>query len=179
MVKCLTGAKFTMDAEVLSWTAYTGTETPTSEDTLPAGNWTTYQDPITLEIRNEWRPTVVVADNPLTTTVVETKPVTIRCLARGVVSSGIQSGGNTEDFGNWYKNIEIVQMWVPANYNITKRDRITNIRERKGGKIVWTDDEYNGVGGVRPTVFNVTGVTPLFDPFNRHTQNLLFLEKTD
>jgi hypothetical protein len=175
MVRCLTSAKFTMDAEVLTWTGWTGADPAPPQDST-AGEWATYQDPITLEVRNVWRPTIVVPDNP-NTPEVEQKVKTIECLARGIVSSGIRTSGTTEAFGEWYRNVDLIQMWIPAKYVITKRDRVTNIREKRNGKIIWIDEEYMGTDGPRPTIFNVTGVTPLLDPFNRHTQNLVFLER--
>lgn len=172
MVKCLTGARFTMDAEVLRWSEIT----TGGDDDVTQGDWGTYQDPITGEILNDWVPGV--PDNPATTTVVETRTLrTISCVARGIVDGGIRVAGTTERFGDTYENIDFVKMWVPASVRLSKRDRITNIRAKKGGRVIWVDEEYDD--GSRPTVFNVNGVTPLFDAFNNHVENFVLLEKVD
>jgi len=172
VVRCLTGIKFTMNAEVLR---PVGVTSGGPLDTT-GGTWQTSQDPITLEVRYDWVPSPSVPDNPLTPSN-EFVPETIDCLARGVQSSGVALTGTGERFGEYYQNIDYVRMWVPASVLITKRDRVTNIREKRGGKVVWLDEEFEG--GTRATVFNVSGVTPLFDPFNKHTQNLVYLERAD
>jgi len=94
-------------------------------------------------------------------------------MARGILNGGVFGRGNSQVFGDMYSNVEYVHMWVPANVKLSKRDRITNIRAANG-EVVWTDDEYNN----RPTVFNVIGVTPLFEgPFNVHIHNFVELER--
>lgn len=173
MVRCLTGIKFTMNAEVLKPVGITEGD-PVLDST--AGMWQTTQDPITLEVRYEWVPNTATPDNP-DTVPNEFVPETIDCLARGVMSSGVALTGTGERFGEFYQSLEYVRLWVPASVIITKRDRVTNIREKRGGKVVWVDEEFGG--GTRATVFNVTGSTPLFDPFNKHTQNLVYLERAD
>jgi hypothetical protein len=143
------------------------------DTTNDTGSWESYQDPITGAILNRWVPTDSQSV-PLPSG--STSPArTIDCLARGVSGSGIQTTGSDEQFGELYKNIEVVQLWVPAKVHLSKRDRVTNIRAKKGGAVVWIDEEYDN----RPTVFNVSGVVPQFGPFNEHTHNLVFLEKVD
>ena len=171
-MRCLTTARYTMDAELLHWT---GIQDGTTTD-VSSGHWETYQDPITGEIRNKWIP--APADDPATPDV-ETTVKTFPCIARGIVDGGIRAMSNTEVFGSDYENIEVIKMWTPASVRITKNDRITNIRAKKGGDVIWVDEEYTGATD-RPTVFNVMGVTPLFDgPFNRHVENYIILEKVD
>lgn len=172
MVRCLTGARFTMNAEVLRQVG----DNPANFDEDPdndTGTWESYQDPITGAILNRWVPTDP-QNEPLPSS--PSGPVrTIDCLARGVTGSGIQAKGSDEQFGETYRNIEVVQMWVPASVRLSKRDRVTNIRSKKGGAVVWMDEEY----GDRPTVFDVDGIVPQFDPFNNHTHNLVFLTKVN
>lgn len=174
-MRCLTGARFTMNAEVLRWTGITEGTT----DDVSGGTWETHQDPITGEVRNEWVPGEV--DDPTTTEDESATPFTIDCVARGVVDGGIRVAGTTERFGDSYENIDHIKMWVPAKVRLTKRDRITNIREKKNGEIVWLDEEYpaDEQGNLRPTIFNVNGVTPLFDAFNKHVENFVLLEKAE
>lgn len=162
-MKCLTGARFTMQADILR------PEFETSDTESPVeGEWGTYQDPITGAILRKWVPGVEA--NPVTNTPSATLR-TIDCLARGIVDGGIRVAGTTERFGDTYQNIDYVKMWVPAKIKLTKRDRITNIR--KGSTVMWKDEESDGGA----TVFNVNGVTPLFDAFNKHTEDFVLLEK--
>ncbi len=70
-------------------------------------------------------------------------------------------------------------MWVPPKTRITKNDRVTNI-SAANGTIVWRDEEYYDPNNLTPpkaTVFNVNGVTPLFDAFNNHNQYFVSLER--
>lgn len=173
-MRCLTGARFSMEAELLRQVNTTSRE-PNVIDSSD-GVWVESQNPITGEIHNEWKPVVITPDNP-STDFDETTVVTIPCMVRGIVSGGVRMGGTTEVFGDVYDNIDIVKMWVPAWVNIHKRDQITNIRETKGGKILWKDEEYGD--GTRATVFNVNGVIPILDGFNRHSENFLALEKAE
>jgi hypothetical protein len=158
---CLTGARFTMQADVLR------PEFETSDVDSPAeGTWDTYQDPITGAILRKWVPgTEATVDTPASSF------RTVRCLARGIVDGGIRVAGTTERFGDTYENIDFVKMWVPSNIRLTKRDRITNIR--KGSTVMWKDEESDNAA----TVFNINGVTPLFDAFNKHTEDFVLLEK--
>lgn len=161
-----------MNAEVLKWT---GTPSTPDAPVGTGGTWVNDQDPITGEIINRWEPTKN-DDNPNTPADESTTTFTIQCIARGIVDGGIRVAGTTERFGDRYENTEYVHMWVPAKTLITKRDRITNIRFKKNGTVVWVDEEFDGT---RPTVFNVNGVSPLFDAFNRHIENYVMLEKAE
>lgn len=168
-MRCITGARFTMDAELLHWT---GVQDSTPTD-VSSGHWETYQDPITGEIRNKW--VADPADNP-DTPEVETTVKTFPCLARGIVDGSARAMSNTEIFGQDYENIEVIKMWIPTWVDISKSDRVTNIRWKKGGEVVWVDEEYSAEP-TRPTVFNVMGITPLFDAFNRPVDKYVMLEK--
>lgn len=166
-MRCLTGQKFTMNAEVLHQSPNIdgGVIAPTE----PVGSWSVYQDPITGEILNDWIPGV--PDNPSTPQNEELVPHTIECLARGIISSGVGNAGSTEIFGEVYQNVDVVRLWVPTKYNLTKGDRITNIRDKKGGKVLWKEEDGTA------TVFNIDGVTPVLDPFNRHIENFMIIRR--
>lgn len=174
-MRCLAGSRFTMHADILRQVTVNGDD-PTDIIGDEDGQWIESQNPITGEIHNKWEPAYIPADDPSTPDINETVLAgSVPCLARGVVSGGVRMGGTTEVFGDTYENIDIVKMWVPASVNIHKRDQVTNIREKKGGRIIWRDEEY--ADGSRPTIFNVNGVIPLLDAFNRHTENFVVLEK--
>lgn len=139
------------------------------------GEWVGTQDPLTGEIVRIWTP----FDDP-TPVVDPSDRVTIapiHCLARGIVDGGIRVAGTTEWFGADYRNIDFVKMWVPPTTVITKRDRITNITD-KYGHIKWLDEENTG-NPDKATVFNVNGVTPLFNAFNRVVEQFVLLERAE
>lgn len=160
-----------MDAEVLRWTGTTEGDA----DDVTEGVWETNQDPITGEILNTWEK-VKLSDIPATVHDETDETFTIRCVARGIVDGGIRVAGTTERFGDVYENIDYVKLWVPPRVRLSKRDRVTNIRLRKGGRVLWRNEE---MAGSPPTVFNVNGVTPLLDAFNRHVESYVMLERAD
>jgi hypothetical protein len=176
--RTLTGTRFDMSAVIL----HQNQEVPPAAEPINLddyGTWTNHQDPLTGEIVRIWVPWEVPPDpnNP------PPEPVyrTIDCVARGVVDGGIRVAGTTEWFGVDYKNIDFVKMWVPPNVEINKRDRVTNITD-KFGHIAWLDEEFDDPNDLLPpkaTVFNVNGVTPLFNAFNRMVEKFVMLERAE
>lgn len=167
-MRCLTSARFTMQADILK-------PGDVVEDPIDLGDYGEFvdsQDPLTGEIVKHWVPFPDDPDTPGDDSVFGT----INCLARGVVDGGIRSSGNTQQFGAEYANIENVRLWTPAWTKITKSDRVTNIRDRSG-HIVFLDEEFAGVP--RSTVYNVLGVTPVFDAFNQYVENYVALERAE
>jgi len=188
-LSCLTAGRMTMSATLLHRGDVVEDITgPDNEeiDLDEYGEWTDSQDPLTGQIVKVWtpypvEPTYYPGFQPPGTT--NSNTVTVRqnipCIARGIVDGGIRVAGTTERFGETYENIDFVKMWVPGNTLITKRDRITNIRDR-AGRVRWLDEEYYVAGdadSLRATVFNVNGVTPLFDAFNNVVEQFVLLER--
>lgn len=167
---CLTGARFDMMATLL----HQGDDNGPTPDPDGYGTWIKQQDPLTGEIVRVWVP---IADDPSTSPDETVTIGEIPCLARGIVDGGIRVAGTTERFGDIYDNIDFVKMWVPSGVVITKRDRITNIRD-KGGHLVWLDEE-SIANPAKATVFNVNGATPLFNAFNDMTEWFILLERAD
>lgn len=168
-VGCLTGARFTMTATLL----HQGDENGPTPDPDGYGTWVRQQDPLTGEIVRVWQP---IPDDPSTVDVNETVTIgEIPCIARGIVDGGIRVAGTTERFGDLYDNIDYVKLWTPASVIVTKRDRITNIRDSKG-HITWLDEE-SIINPAKATVYNVNGATPLYNAFNRLTEWFVLLER--
>lgn len=168
---CLTGARFSMSATLLHRDDYDGTPI----DQGKYGQWVESQDPLTGQVVRVWEPNL---DNPQTPEDEDTMHIgVIPCIARGIVDGGIRVAGTTERFGDTYENIDFVKMWIPASYNVSKADRITNIRDATG-RIRWLDEEFPDTGP-RATVFNVNGVTPLFNAFNQMTEQFVLLERAE
>lgn len=156
-----------MSAEVLRYNtdAVPLPDSPGADDI-----WVANQDPITGEIITDWTPGVV--DNPDTEEDESIEHIIIPCVAQGIYNSGIRAAGSDESFGAEYFNTEFIKMWIPAHIVVTKRDRITNIKDSAGNPM-FLDEEYMD----RPTVYNVQGVTPRTDPFGRLTDQFVFLKK--
>lgn len=164
MVVCLTSARFNMKADILRQDR----TVPNPPD--PEGEWVYKQDPDSGEILRSWQSGSQV-DNPNTTT--DEGLESFRCEARGIIDGGIRVAGTTERFNAVYENIDYVRISFPASVKISKRDRITNIRDGKGN-VIWKEEEYPTSP---PSVFNVMGVTPIVDPFGRHIESQALLER--
>lgn len=131
------------------------------------GHWENQQDPITGEIIRVWVP----ADSDPSTPEYTYKTY-VDCLARGYVGTGLRGGGTGEDFGAIYQASDTIRIWFPASVNLSRKDQITNVRGPKGN-IVWKEDDE------KATVFDVMGVTPLFDMFNQHIENYALCERSE
>ena len=163
MFVCLTSARFNMTATVLSQgqTAPTSTNDPV---------WVERQNPDTGEIERYWQE---VDDDPDTAGM---QARTIPCIVRGVLDGGIRVAGTTERYSpaGVYENIDFAKMQFPANVQLSKRDRITNIRNSRG-ELIWKEEEWKGA----PTVFDILGVTPIPDPWGTLIENHALLQRSE
>lgn len=165
---CLNSARFNMKADILRQS--NGTSTPTAD-----GHWEDKQDPISGEIIRQWIP---VGDNPATPNVNEGSSATFLCMARGIVGTGLRGDGTSEQWGDLYVDTDYVRIEFSSRLVLTKRDRVTNIRNRRG-QVLWLEEEISpdDQGVFKSTVFDVKGVTPIIDPFGNHTSNVAMLER--
>lgn len=160
MVVCLTSTRFNMWADVLRQ----GEENPS----VP-GEYVNQQDPDSGEFIRVWQP-YDVEDDPDTEE--DEGLYSFRCMARGILEGGIRVSGTTERFTDLYEAVDYVKIWFPANTKLSRRDRITNVRNRTG--IVWMEEETG-----KPTIFSVTGVIPIVDPFGKHIESTALLERVE
>lgn len=168
MVKCITSVRFNMKADILRQS--NGVSTPTTN-----GHWEDNQDLISGEIIRQWVP---VGDDPLTVPDEGSLLATFPCMARGIVGTGLRGDGTSESWGDIYLDTDYCRIEFPSSTILTKRDRVTNIRNRRG-QILWLEEEIspNEQGVFKSTVFDVKGVTPVIDPFGNHTSNVAMLER--
>lgn len=161
MFTCLNAGKFNMVATVL-------TQGPTEPDV--EGHWVDRQNPDTGEIERVW---VVDDSDP---SEAGTQARTIKCMVRGVIDGGIRVAGTTERYTpqGVYDNVDYAKMNVGPNEKISKRDRITNVRNDKG-VLLWKEEEFDGA----PTVFEVLGVTPVPDPFGTPIEQIVLLKRAE
>lgn len=179
---CVLGARLSMKADVLKPLGVvdndTGPDTPV-EPPPPgggAGYWQYSQDPDSGAIEKTW--VGVVVDDPATPDINEGdlsySIKDARCEVRGVMQGGIRVAGTTQRFADTYENVEWANATFDKHVNITKNDRVTNIRNQEG-VLIWRNEE--GDGG--PTTFNVMGVTPALDPFGHLTEWKVLLQRTE
>jgi hypothetical protein len=136
------------------------------------GGWVIDQDPDSGTIKRVWQSGSTDQGTPNDTSDdLESFP----CIARGIIDGGIRVSGTTERFGSMYDAVDYVNITFPANVFLTRRDRITNIRDNKGN-IIWVEEER---GDGAPTVFSVNGVIPIVDPFGQHIENTALLERVE
>lgn len=167
-MRCITGARFNMTAEVLRQTNASGA--PVNQD----GSWVTSQHPYSGEIIRTWQPASL--DQGASTPGDPNDDLErFSCLARGIIEGGIRMTGTGESFKDIYEAVDYVRIWFPASVNLTRRDKVTNIRGADG-KLIWVEEERTDGA---PTVFTVTGVTPIISPLGVHTENMALLERSE
>jgi hypothetical protein len=150
---CLIGARYTMLADVVRQTAT--------------------RDPDSGQISRVWD---------------YEHPGTVRNLTVGILGGGIRVVGSTEMWGEDYEEIEWAKMYISSqlikmdvtdenlnvigeeNVYITRRWRVTNIRQDDTGKYLWIGDDGE------PIVFNIMGITPIMDPFGDPVEYELLLK---
>lgn len=87
---------------------------------------------------------------------------TLDCHAKGVISnSGTSRNSDRQSFDNRYLNDQVIQ--IRTIDRISLREKITNIRD-VDNLVIWTELNFPTE---TPTVFEVTGTTPVTDPFGR------------
>jgi hypothetical protein len=52
-------------------------------------------------------------------------------MARGIIDGGIRVAGTTERWGETYVDIDYCRIEFPSRIILSKRDRVTNIRNRQ------------------------------------------------
>jgi len=161
-MRCLTGARFNLLATVLSQGSY-GTATT-------ATTFVGRQNPVTLEIERDW-------DTDTDKVLAGVQEVHFPLIARGIVDGGIRVVGTTERINpdGVFTSEDYVRIQYPASIEISKRDRVYNIRDPKTGVAIWKEEEFDG----EPTVFEVLGVTPILDPFGQHVENQALLQRAE
>lgn len=107
-------------------------------------------------------------------------PYVVRGSARGILGAGIRVVGSTQQWGEDYEDIEWVKFRCASTFlgwngdeisdneqHIVKSFRAGNIRRIRKARepeLLWRDK----AGG--PLEFNIYGVSPVLDPFDRLTE---------
>lgn len=169
---CVIGARFNMEAAILR--QVTGATDPDEVD--ETGEWVLQQDPDSGEIIRVWHDgSTGEADDPDTPEDESVSFDTFPCIARGIIDGGIRVAGTTERFSEIYENVDYVKISFPGWVKLSKRDRVTNIKD-SNGIVVWKEEE---LPDAPPTVFSVMGVTPIVDPYGVSIENTAMLERAE
>lgn len=88
----------------------------------------------------------------------------VKCVARSITGGGIRVVGSTERWSEQYDDVEVVK--IQTALPIQKRERITNIKDRRGN-VAWGD------------VFEVYGSMPVLDPFGNIVEYDLLVQRAD
>lgn len=158
-MRCLTSVNYSMWATVLSQGGFDSTPSSPSQS----------QDPDTGELVRVWR-----EDTDLNTAGTQSKR--IKCKVRGIISKTTRGEGTSTKItaAGLLEDTDYVMMDFGPHVILSKRDRITNITSRKG-KLLWAEEEISGLA----TIFQVMGVTPMFDPFGTHIANHALLARAE
>lgn len=182
-MKCILGSTYTMKADILSrYDAAVDDNDATTGDKLASvdgqtGHYEVKQDPDSGAIERIWKPYIAPVVPEGESIPEPTRKWTFDCIARGVVDGGIRVAGTTERWSTrgTIDTVDYVSLKFPPNVLLTRRDRVTNIRDSRSGKLLWVEEEM----GAKPTVFEVNGVTPVIDPFGKHVQNFALLARAE
>lgn len=174
--------RFNMRATVLNQYATDQIdEAPDASEVVTGGHWEVVQDEDTGGIKRVWMEETAVAApvqgerrSDFKSAALGASRYDIECMARGFPEVGFRSTANTETFyEGMYRPFEAIQMTYPARYILSRRQLITNIRT-KSDTILWVEEDTGS-----PTVFEVQGITPTFDAFGKHIDNLTVLKRAD
>lgn len=154
-MRCLSSAKFSMLADIVK------PEGAPSEEN--GGHWEYVQDPDSGALVQVW-----VVDNPDT-------PETEGNVVRNVPCMARATGARPEVFSEEYLNEEWVKLTMPVNANVTLRDKVTNIRTRKG-QVIWTTPE---VEGNPATTFDVFKISPGVDGFGSVVEKIVLAKRSE
>lgn len=100
---------------------------------------------------------------------------TIQCDVRGISQLRGKQTGTAEQWKNLFTSYDYVRL--KTGFLVINNSKITNIKDA-GGVVRW--NEYDQQGNlIGPTIFNVVGVTPQYDPFGQFTAYEVFMNRAD
>lgn len=106
-------------------------------------------------------------------------PYIIQNRTDGIIVRGFTSVASTEKWGKDYEPVEYAKMYVSTisvdddekgPVTINRTFRVSNIRDRVSGEILWLNEARD------PIEFHVLGVTPIQDPFGRNVEYEILLK---
>lgn len=175
---CLTAARYTMVATVRRGSVVNDQAAPDGATTIEPGRFIREQDPYTGDVSYVWEEVEIPGEDPAP--VVNTRYYQIDCQAKAFTDTGYRSASNTEEFDKGiYRVYEYVELRYGPHINLSRRDIITSIRDKRTNKLLWAEEDAEvAQDGVFPaTVFEVIGANPIIDPFGSHIENSTVLKR--
>jgi hypothetical protein len=105
-------------------------------------------------------------------------PIVVKNLTEGVLTKGVRGAAISENWTNDYEPVERVKMFIASTIidpdpirpiRITRRFRVSNIRDRATNQILYFDDQE------RPLEFNIEGIIPINDPFGKIVEHEILM----
>lgn len=175
---CLTASRYTMMATVRRGAMVNDQIEPGDTET---GHFVRKQDPDTGEMTYVW---VFFrdqdGDGEKDPAPENDREYNISCQAKAFTDTGYRSASNTEEFDKGiYRVYEYVEMRFAPNINLSRRDAVTAIRDKRTGKLLWAEEDVEIAedGAYPATSFDVIGVNPVVDPFGMHIENVTVLKR--
>ena len=166
---CILSTQYNMTATVLRQYVDDDNVTPSQ-----GGYYETVQNPVTGDIERKWHE----FDPDAAASTIE-----IPCVVRPFISQTATGAGTVERFAAEYENFDRARMKYPAGYLLSRRDRVTNIRNTATGETIWVEEEQAVLDGdsyqVPATIFEIVGVSPVVDPFGAHLENVALLQRAE
>jgi hypothetical protein len=150
---------------------------PTPTTGSPSGRYEYQQDPDSGALIRVW---VADTDNVAETVAQIERGVAegrrFKLQARGFVDGGIRVAGTTERWSSRgdIDTVDFISIKFPASVVLTRRDRVTDIRNSKG-VLLWKEEEFDNSA----TVFEVLGVTPITDMYGNLIEQSALLQRAE
>lgn len=118
---------------------------------------------------------LAVTQNPKSKAIskVWTKDHSITCYAFGVLTDAVSDDASGKTFRFRYEENQYIKMHTGER--LSKRQRITNIRDASGN-LIWVEDD---LPGSPATVFEVQGTTVRHDPFQNFVDYEVLLKRVE
>lgn len=179
-MRCLTGARYTMTAAKLIQSRPDVVDGQDGSVVLPSGegHYEIVQDPDSGAIERVWRPASTSNTLPGSDDIDANDNsgiYTFQCSARGFTDGGIRVAGTTERWSTrgYVDTVDRLTLKFPPNVYLSRRDRITLIRDKASRKVIWKEDDGY------PTVYEVDGVTPVIDMYGTVIENSALLTRAE
>jgi hypothetical protein len=172
---CLSSIKFNLIATVVR-----NYQDNIYDDENPGGFQEVY-DELTGEVRQVWVAADLIPNDGSDQVITQ-----IPCAVYPLYTVSQANDVKYENGGSRVIDTERLVMKVPSKYHLFTTDRVMSITDRSG-MLIFEDDQnpkrtenlMTGVTVGVPTIYNITGVMPVMDPFGRVIERQVQLEKSN
>lgn len=157
--------------------------TPSDPITVETGRFVRHQDPDTGDVDYVWEEIEIQPESPDPVLPRQAPEYQIDCQGKAFTDTGYRSASNTEEFDKGiYRVYEYVELRYGPQHNLSRRDVVTSIRDKRTGKLLWAEEDAervlpDGTVVYPATIFEVIGANPIIDPFGMHIENSTVLKR--